>query len=107
MRGLDITITTSAKNDEEAFALLLAFGMPFTREGRPGEESAAERRREQEEQERLELARQKAEAEQAALDALKEENPEAYEKPAAEPEGDEAAEGEGGGADAGTAPTET
>jgi large subunit ribosomal protein L5 len=108
VRGLDITITTSAKTDEEAFALLLAFGMPFTREGRPGDESAAERRREQEEQERLEAARQKAEAEQAALDALKEENPEAYEKPAPEPEGDEAAEGaDGGGADADKAPTET
>ena len=78
--------------------------MPFTREGRPGDESAAERRREQEEQERLEAARQKAEAEQTALDALKEENPEAYEKPA-EPEGDETAEGEA--ADTGSAPDET
>jgi large subunit ribosomal protein L5 len=104
VRGLDITITTSAKNDEEAFALLSSFGMPFTREGRPGDESAAERRREQEEQERLELARQKAEAEQTALDALKEENPEAYEKPAEEPEGDEAAEGADG---ADKAPDET
>jgi large subunit ribosomal protein L5 len=36
VRGLDITITTSAGTDEEAFALLHAFGMPFTREGRPG-----------------------------------------------------------------------
>jgi large subunit ribosomal protein L5 len=34
VRGLDITITTSAKTDSEAFALLLAFGMPFAREGR-------------------------------------------------------------------------
>jgi large subunit ribosomal protein L5 len=32
VRGLDITITTSASNDEEALALLQAFGMPFTRE---------------------------------------------------------------------------
>jgi len=32
VRGLDITITTSAPTDEEAFALLEAFGMPFTRE---------------------------------------------------------------------------
>jgi large subunit ribosomal protein L5 len=41
VRGLDITITTSAKTDSEAFALLLAFGMPFAREGKrpelPGE----------------------------------------------------------------------
>ena len=29
VRGLDITITTSAQTDEEAFALLEAFGMPF------------------------------------------------------------------------------
>ena len=30
-RGLDITITTSAKTDQEAFALLEAFGFPFAR----------------------------------------------------------------------------
>jgi large subunit ribosomal protein L5 len=35
VRGLDITITTSASSDEEAFALLQALGMPFSREGRP------------------------------------------------------------------------
>jgi large subunit ribosomal protein L5 len=35
VRGLDITITTTASNDEESFALLEAFGMPFAREGRP------------------------------------------------------------------------
>jgi large subunit ribosomal protein L5 len=35
VRGLDITITTSASTDEEAFALLEALGMPFAREGRP------------------------------------------------------------------------
>lgn len=29
VRGLDITITTSAKTDEEAFALLKAFNLPF------------------------------------------------------------------------------
>ncbi len=34
VRGLDITITTTASSDEEAFALLEAFGMPFSREGR-------------------------------------------------------------------------
>ena len=36
VRGLDITITTSAATDAEAFALLDALGMPFSREGRPG-----------------------------------------------------------------------
>jgi large subunit ribosomal protein L5 len=35
VRGLDITITTSAPTDAEAFALLDALGMPFAREGRP------------------------------------------------------------------------
>jgi large subunit ribosomal protein L5 len=34
VRGLDITITTSAQSDEESFALLEAFGMPFSKEGR-------------------------------------------------------------------------
>ena len=35
VRGLDITITTSAKTDVEAFALLMAFGMPFSTKWRP------------------------------------------------------------------------
>ena len=34
VRGLDITITTSASSDEEAFALLEAIGMPFSKDGR-------------------------------------------------------------------------
>ena len=32
VRGLDVTITTSAPTDEEAYWLLAAFGMPFTRD---------------------------------------------------------------------------
>jgi large subunit ribosomal protein L5 len=36
IRGLDVTITTSAQTDPEAFALLDALGMPFARDGRPG-----------------------------------------------------------------------
>jgi large subunit ribosomal protein L5 len=32
VRGLDITITTSASSDEESMALLEALGMPFTRD---------------------------------------------------------------------------
>ncbi len=31
VRGLDITMTTSAKTDEEAYALLELFGMPFAK----------------------------------------------------------------------------
>jgi large subunit ribosomal protein L5 len=43
VRGLDITITTSAQTDAEAFALLDGLGMPFARDGRPaGFESLAE-----------------------------------------------------------------
>jgi large subunit ribosomal protein L5 len=35
VRGLDITITTSAASDIEAYALLAALGMPFSAQGRP------------------------------------------------------------------------
>jgi large subunit ribosomal protein L5 len=90
IRGLDVTITTTAQTDEEAFALLEAFGMPFSREGRPGGPSAEEEAAAEEER-RKEEARARAEAEQAALEQLKEENPEAYAKP--EPEVEEAEEG--------------
>jgi large subunit ribosomal protein L5 len=92
VRGLDITITTSAKTDLEAFVLLEAFGMPFSQEGRPGSEADAEAAAAAEEAARLEEAHAKAEAEAAALEQLKEENPEAYAKP--EPEPEEGAEGE-------------
>jgi large subunit ribosomal protein L5 len=34
VRGLDITITTTAQSDEESFALLEALGMPFAKENR-------------------------------------------------------------------------
>jgi large subunit ribosomal protein L5 len=34
VRGLDITITTTASSDEESFALLEALGMPFSKDGR-------------------------------------------------------------------------
>jgi large subunit ribosomal protein L5 len=37
VRGMDITITTSAPTDPEAFALLLAMGLPFSQQGRPRE----------------------------------------------------------------------
>jgi large subunit ribosomal protein L5 len=41
VRGLDITITTTAATDDEAFALLEAIGMPFSKEGRPAAAAAA------------------------------------------------------------------
>jgi large subunit ribosomal protein L5 len=93
VRGLDVTITTSAKTDVEAFALLEAFGMPFTKEGRPTDAAADARRAASEEAARAEEARAKAQAEQAALEQLKEENPEAYERPAEEPENETEIEG--------------
>ncbi len=43
VRGLDITISTSAATDVEAYALLSALGMPFAAQGRPaGFDGAAE-----------------------------------------------------------------
>ena len=96
VRGLDVTIATTAATDEEAFELLLGLGMPFAQEGRPG---AAEEEAEAEEERRREEARERAEAEQAALEQLKAENPEAYAKrvrPEEGEEGEEGAEGEPG-----------
>jgi large subunit ribosomal protein L5 len=80
VRGLDVTITTTARTDVEAFELLLRLGMPFAKEGRPGQ-ADLEAEAEAEEARRKEEARLRAEAEHAALEQLKEENPEAYAKP--------------------------
>src|SRR4051812_19632633 len=73
--GMAMSMTPAATTDEEAFALLEAFGMPFQR---ADERTASDVRREQEQAEAERQA--KAEAEQAALEQLKEENPEAYER---------------------------
>jgi large subunit ribosomal protein L5 len=89
VRGLDIAITTSAATDEEGFELLFGLGMPFAEDGRPGQVDTAA---EEEEERRREEARQRAEAEAAALEQLKEENPEAYakrERPSEDEEGEE------------------
>jgi large subunit ribosomal protein L5 len=96
VRGLDVTITTTAATDDEGFELLLGLGMPFSEQGRPG---AVDAEAEAEEERRHEEARLRAEAEQAALEQLKEENPEAYERRVREEEdeegeGAEASEGE-------------
>jgi large subunit ribosomal protein L5 len=90
VRGLDVTITTTAATDEEAFALLEGLGMPFSPEGRPGMEDVEA---EAEEERRKEEARRRAEAEQAALEQLKEENPEAYAKRVRPEEAEEGEEG--------------
>jgi large subunit ribosomal protein L5 len=95
VRGLDITITTSASSDIEAYALLAAFGMPFSPDRRPKgydpqADEAAERAHAEAE------AASAAEAEAAAAEpkagaakaaAVKTPEPEA----AAEPEAVEAA----------------
>jgi large subunit ribosomal protein L5 len=107
VRGLDVTIATSAASDAEAFELLLGLGMPFAKEGRPGAagEAEAQAQAEAEEEQRKEEARERAEAEQAALEQLKEENPEAYEKP--EPAGPVAEDGESSSQAAGDSPSST
>ena len=107
VRGLDITITTTAASDAEAFALLEALGMPFAREGRPAgfdtpdtpDVDADARAREQQ---LLDEAHEKAEAEQAARDQLREEDPETYGAPTpdADAEGDAAADASPGRRDA-------
>jgi large subunit ribosomal protein L5 len=61
VRGLDITITTSAATDIEAYALLAAFGMPFSPDRRPKgydpeADTAAERAHEEAEVERAAAA---------------------------------------------------
>ncbi len=45
VRGLNVTITTSAATDEEAKALLTQLGLPFRAEGYSAEERAARRRK--------------------------------------------------------------
>ena len=103
VRGLDVTITTTAATDVEAFELLLGLGMPFAKEGRPGGGRPRPRRRPRRSSARRRPAR-KAEAEQAALEQLKEENPEAYAKPEKDEgeEGEDADQGEDGDAESST-----
>ncbi len=96
VRGLDITITTSAGSDIEAYALLAAFGMPFSPQGRPKgydpeADDAAERAHEEQQQQAA------AKAAEAAA-ALAQAEPKAAAEPeaeaAAEPEAEAAAEPE-------------
>jgi large subunit ribosomal protein L5 len=94
VRGMDITITTSAGSDEEAYALLAALGMPFSAQGRPkGYDPEADAAAERAHQEAQAQAEEKAAA-AVAPEPAKE--PEPVEEPAAEaePEAEPAAETE-------------
>ncbi len=73
VRGLDVTITTSAATDVEAYALLSAMGMPFASQGRPkGYDPEADARAEQEAAAAKEAQAQAA-ADDAAAEAVAEE----------------------------------
>jgi large subunit ribosomal protein L5 len=85
VRGLNVTITTSAQTDDEARELLRLLGMPFRAEDRGP--TAAEMRQQQLEQQA------KREAEQQAAAQLKAERAEHEE---AAPEGEESAEAPAG-----------
>jgi large subunit ribosomal protein L5 len=83
VRGLDITITTSAATDIEAYALLAALGMPFSPQGRPkGYDPEAD--------EAAARAHEEAEAAKSEKEAAAQREPE----PAGEPEQEAAAEPE-------------
>jgi large subunit ribosomal protein L5 len=89
VRGMDITITTSAATDIEAYALLAALGLPFSAERRPrGYDPEADAA--------AELAHEQAEAASAAAaaQAAAAAPPEAVPEPEPEPAEAEAAEAE-------------
>jgi large subunit ribosomal protein L5 len=72
IRGLDITVTTSAETDAEAFVLLELLGMPFRQEGRPVAGAPPEERRAAlEEEDRLAEAHERTAAREAAYEELK------------------------------------
>jgi large subunit ribosomal protein L5 len=84
VRGLNVTITTSAETDEEARELLRLLGMPFRREGDEGQ-TAAQMRQEQEAADRR--AAEEQAREQLAAEAPA--KPEAEEDEGAGEPGDE------------------
>jgi len=105
VRGLDITITTSAASDIEAYALLAAFGLPFSADRRPKgydpeADAAAERAHEEAEAASAAAAQEAAEAppppptakEKKAAEKAAAEQAEAEEAQAAEPEAEAASE---------------
>jgi large subunit ribosomal protein L5 len=89
-RGLDVTITTTAKTDVEAFELLIALGFPFAQEGRPGVPAVAA--------EADAAPEAEAAAEAPAEDAPEADEPEAAEE-ASEPEAEDADEAPAADAD--------
>ena len=80
VRGLDITITTTAATDEEGFELLLGLGMPFAEDGRPGQ---VDRAAEEEEERRKEEARLRAEAERRRSSSSRRRTPRPTRSPSA------------------------
>jgi large subunit ribosomal protein L5 len=93
VRGLDITITTSAETDVEAFALLMAMGMPFAAQGRPAGFDLEGEGEDAEPQDDAAAAPEAAEPEAAEPEAAEPEAAEAdvADAEAAEPEAEEAA----------------
>ncbi len=101
VRGMDITITTSANTDAEAFSLLSAMGMPFAAQGRPAgfeplgegpasrQEAASAREAEEPQAEAAVAEAPEPEAEAAEPEAA-EEAPEAEAADAEAPEADAA-----------------
>jgi large subunit ribosomal protein L5 len=80
VRGLNVTITTTAETDDEARELLRLLGMPFRRDGDEGQTAAAVRQE------------QEAAARRAAEEQAREQL--AAEAPAQPPEAEEGEEGE-------------
>jgi large subunit ribosomal protein L5 len=88
VRGLDITITTSAATDAEAFALLSALGMPFAAQGRPAGFDANGSDGEEDQAEQPEAAERPGAAEQPEAGA----QPEVNEQPEADAAQEETAQ---------------
>jgi large subunit ribosomal protein L5 len=91
IRGLDITITTSAATDIEAYALLAALGLPFSAQGRPKgydpeADEAAARAHEEAEAAKAAKAAAAAAPEPEAAPAPAEPEPETAAEPEAEAE---------------------
>ena len=100
VRGLDITITTSADSDIEAYALLAALGMPFAPQGRPKgydpeADAAAERAHEEQQAAAAAKAAEAAAAAAAAPQPEPAAEPEAEAAPQPEPEAEAARRGRG------------
>jgi large subunit ribosomal protein L5 len=106
VRGLDITITTSAETDVEAFALLMALGMPFATQGRPAGFDLEGEGEDAEQQDDAPAAPEAAEPEAADAAGAEPETPEGAEPEAAAPEA-AAPESEPEAADAEAAEPET